>query len=134
MWNSSMQLHFWQRPCKNKNSQHFLVLFIGKKFYLINKRLDNLDTMFHSGFYLNDLSLHDGSRDLVLVGTQQSAELKLALVQEKQKSKQLEENVKQLDVEAKRADDLLYRLIPRKIADRLRSGEQVINLCEVIKH
>ena len=90
--------------------------------------------MFHSGFYLNDLSLHDGSRDLVLVGTQQSAELKLALVQEKQKSKQLEENVKQLDVEAKRADDLLYRLIPRKIADRLRSGEQVINLCEVIKY
>ena len=43
--------------------------------------------MFQTGFYINDLSMHDSSRDLVLVGTQQSAELKLALDQEKQKSK-----------------------------------------------
>ena len=33
------------------------------------------------GLYINDLSMHDSSRDLVLAGTQQSAELKLALDQ-----------------------------------------------------
>ena len=33
------------------------------------------------GLYINDLSMHDCSRDLVLAGTQQSAELKLALDQ-----------------------------------------------------
>ena len=38
--------------------------------------------MMHSlGLYINDLSMHDSSRDLVLAGTQQSAELRLALDQ-----------------------------------------------------
>jgi guanylate cyclase len=87
--------------------------------------------MFSTGFYINDLSMHDSSRDLVLVGTQQSAELKLALDQEKQKSKALEDSMKKLDVEMKRTDQLLYQMIPKKIADRLRSGEPAMNLCEV---
>ena len=87
--------------------------------------------MFHTGFYINDLSMHDSSRDLVLVGTQQSAELKLALDQEKQKSKALEDSMKKLDIEMKKTDQLLYQMIPQKVADRLRSGEPVMNLCEV---
>ena len=37
--------------------------------------------MLKVGLYLNDLSLHDASRDLVLAGNQKSAELKLALDQ-----------------------------------------------------
>ena len=75
--------------------------------------------------------MHDSSRDLVLVGTQQSAELKLALDQEKQKSKAIEESIKKLDAEMKKTDLLLYQMIPKKIADRLRAGEAVMNLCEV---
>ena len=43
--------------------------------------MKSLDDMFNSGLYINDLSMHDSSRDLVLAGTQQSAELKLALDQ-----------------------------------------------------
>ena len=43
--------------------------------------LQNLDAMFKAGLYINDLSMHDSSRDLILAGTQQSAELKLALDQ-----------------------------------------------------
>ncbi len=38
-------------------------------------RMENLDKMFKLGIYLTDLSMHDVSRDLVLVGTQQSQEL-----------------------------------------------------------
>jgi guanylate cyclase, other len=87
--------------------------------------------MFHAGFYINDLSMHDSSRDLVLVGTQQSAQLKLSLDQEKQKSKALEDSMKNLDVEMKKTDQLLYQMIPRKIADRLRLGESLMNMCEV---
>ena len=44
-------------------------------------RLENLDHMFNIGLFLNDLSLHDASRDLVLVGNHKSAELKIALDQ-----------------------------------------------------
>ena len=50
-----------------------------ESFYVF--RMDNLDRMFETGLYLNDLSMHDCSRDLVLAGTQQQAELKLALDQ-----------------------------------------------------
>ncbi len=44
-------------------------------------RMENLQKMFETGLYINDLSMHDSSRDLVLAGTQQQAELKMALDQ-----------------------------------------------------
>ncbi|CAF3126355.1 unnamed protein product [Rotaria sp. Silwood2] len=100
--------------------------------YLATPVLENLDAMFNTGLFINDLSMHDSSRDLVLAGTQQSAELKLALDQEKQKSKALEDSMKKLDVEMKKTDLLLYQMIPKKIADRLRSGEKAANLCEAL--
>lgn len=49
--------------------------------FIFTLRLESPDAMFKSGLYINDLSMHDSSRDLVLAGTQQSAELKLALDQ-----------------------------------------------------
>jgi hypothetical protein len=80
---------------------------------------------------MNDLSMHDATREFVLVGTQHSSDLITALSQEKKKSKALEDNMKELDEECKRADGLLYRMIPKKVADRLRNGESTISLCEV---
>ncbi|OWF53088.1 soluble guanylate cyclase 88E-like [Mizuhopecten yessoensis] len=93
--------------------------------------MENLEAMDRAGLYINDLSMHDSSRDLVLAGTQQSAELKLALDQEQQKSKTLEESMRKLDEEMKRTDLLLYQMIPKPVADRLRSGEESISTCEV---
>ena len=52
-------------------------------FVCLLHSMPNLDAMFQTGLYINDLSMHDSSRDLVLAGTQQSAELKLALDQVK---------------------------------------------------
>ncbi|CAF4524194.1 unnamed protein product, partial [Rotaria sp. Silwood2] len=101
--------------------------------YLATPVLENLDVMINTGLFINDLSMHDSSRDLVLAGTQQSAELKLALDQEKQKSKALEESMKKLDIEMKKTDILLYQMIPKKIADRLRNGEKTANLCETFE-
>lgn len=34
-------------------------------------RLESLNVMFKTGLYINDLRLHDSSRDLVLEGMQQ---------------------------------------------------------------
>jgi guanylate cyclase len=87
--------------------------------------------MHNIGFFINDLSMHDSSRDLVLIGNQQSSEIKLALDQERQRSKALEDSMKKLDQEIKKTDQLLYQMIPKKIADRLRNGEAVVNICEV---
>lgn len=67
----------------------------------------------------------------MLAGTQQSVELKLALDQEQLKSKKLEESMRKLDEEMRRTDELLYQMIPKQVADRLRNGENPIDTCEV---
>ncbi|CAG2164576.1 unnamed protein product, partial [Oppiella nova] len=101
--------------------------------YLAAPNIADVEAMTRTGLYLNDLSLHDFSRDMpygsiehtisnpspqfarsikqVLAGQQQTAELKLALDQELHKSKQLEESMDKLDEEMKRTDELLYQMI-----------------------
>ena len=126
----------------------------------LTRRLPDITTMLKTGLFINDLSMHDSSRDLVLAGTQQSAELKMALdrvsfstcshkcshmfththrshvsgAQEQQKSKKLEEIMRQLDVEIRRTDELLYQMIPRSIANRLRRGATAIETCKACAH
>lgn len=39
--------------------------------------------------------------------------------------------MKKLDFEMKRTDSLLYQMIPKTVADRLRKGEAAVNTCEV---
>lgn len=46
-----------------------------------NLSLDNLQQMRKMGMFINDFAMHDSSRDLVLSGTQQAAEIKLLLDQ-----------------------------------------------------
>lgn len=58
----------------------------GNKFFIQQILLSffslrDISSMQSCGLYLNDLSMHDSSRDLVLSGEQQSAELKSALEQ-----------------------------------------------------
>ncbi|KAL3315821.1 hypothetical protein Ciccas_005546 [Cichlidogyrus casuarinus] len=93
----------------------------------------DVDSMWRVGLFLNDLSMHDSSRDLVLAGEQQSAELKLAMEQENEKGKRLEESFKKLDEEMKRTDELLYQMIPKVVADRLRTGQKAVNTCETFE-
>ncbi|XP_032891100.1 soluble guanylate cyclase 88E-like [Amblyraja radiata] len=93
--------------------------------------MESLGAMFKTGLYINDLSMHDSSRDLVLAGTQQSEELKRALIQEQKKSSKLEESMKMLDYEMKKTNDLLYRMIPKSVAKILRKGVPSVNTCEV---
>lgn len=39
--------------------------------------------------------------------------------------------MKKLDMEMKKTDQLLYQMIPKTVADRLRSGEPAVSTCEV---
>lgn len=45
------------------------------------RSINDIKDMFNLGLFINDLSMHDFSRDMVLAGSQQQAELKLALDQ-----------------------------------------------------
>lgn len=53
------------------------------------------------------------------------------LWQEQEKSRLLEESMKKLDAEMQRTDALLYQMIPKPVADRLRRGEPSVSTCEV---
>ena len=59
--------------------------------------------------------------------------MSIILFQEQQKSKILQESMQKLDAEIKRTDSLLYQMIPKQVADRLRRGEPAITTCEVIE-
>lgn len=50
--------------------------------------IETVEDMIKMGVYVNDLNLHDSSRELILAGTQQSAELQLALDQVKSPDKE----------------------------------------------
>jgi len=60
--------------------------------------------------------------DLVLAGTQQSVELRLALDQEQDKSNKLVHSMKKLDEEINRCDQLLFQTIPKEVANGIRHG------------
>ncbi|KAF1384622.1 hypothetical protein PFLUV_G00122120 [Perca fluviatilis] len=131
--NSANAMESWgdgSRCLKLKGQMRYMpewesIIFLGTPV------MESLSAMFRTGLYINDLSMHDSSRDLVLAGTQQSEELKRALIQEQKKSSKLEESMKMLDYEMKKTDDLLYRMIPKPVAKRLRKGEPAVNTCEV---
>lgn len=43
--------------------------------------MDSPEDLYNSGIFINDLSMHDSSRDFILAGSQQNPELNLALNQ-----------------------------------------------------
>jgi len=52
------------------------------------------------------------------------------MLQEKAKSTRLQESVKQLNDEKARTESLLYQMIPKSVADRLREGESHSDTCQ----
>lgn len=45
---------------------------------------------------------------------------------------ELEQNYVLLDKWKRRGDDLLYSMIPKTVADRLRAGHSPLSTCEVL--
>ncbi|XP_019626495.1 PREDICTED: soluble guanylate cyclase gcy-31-like [Branchiostoma belcheri] len=97
------------------------VLFVGTPV------MENLEDLFNYGLYLTDLCMHDCTREMVINGTQPSVELKLAVNKEAETNDELTELVSKIEKEKKKADELLYSMIPKAVADRLRNGEPAVN-------
>ena len=68
---------------------------------------------------------------LYFSGSQQSNELKDALDAEMEKTKEMEASMKKLDEEMKRSDELLSQMIPKSVADKVKSGLNPVETCEV---
>ncbi len=69
---------------------------------------------------------------MVLKGSQQSNDLKDALDAEMEKTRLMEESMKKLDDEMKRSDELLAQMIPKQVVDKVKSGLNPIETCEVV--
>ncbi|GFY48133.1 soluble guanylate cyclase 88E [Trichonephila inaurata madagascariensis] len=98
--------------------------------YLCVPLLSNLQEMQEVGLYLTDLCLHDSSREIVLAGWQHGARLEISYEKQEERSKKLEQNLKKADEWKQKGDDLLYSMIPKAVALRLRNGEDAIETCE----
>ncbi|KAL3312144.1 Soluble guanylate cyclase gcy-31 [Cichlidogyrus casuarinus] len=115
---------------KFKGEMHYVsqwnyVLFLG------TPQLRDPNQLHAIGLYLNDLNLYDSSREMVMVGNQESDELKKSFEIQLKKSQEMEESLKALDKMRKEADTLLYSCIPKSIGKSLRAGASASDTIKV---
>lgn len=105
-----------------------------KIIYICSPLIGGVEEMMRIGLYMNDLGLHDTSREMVLSGIKPLPQLEMARDHEFDKGKALEENMEKLAQERKRSEELLYRMMPKAIADRLRLGGKAVETCEYFEN
>ena len=71
-------------------------------------------------YFIFYFSMHDYSRDIMLATAQEHIETRMLLSAAENKSKEMEEQLKKLDEIQKKTDEILYQMIPRAVAERLR--------------
>ncbi|XP_074660061.1 soluble guanylate cyclase 88E-like [Tubulanus polymorphus] len=101
--------------------------------FLCNPLLANIQEMQEVGLYINDLNMHDNSRDMVLAGWQHASTLEYSIEKQVEKCKQISEHLSQLDEWKKKSESLLYSMIPKSVAVSLKSGQSSINTCKLLK-
>ncbi|GBP93317.1 Soluble guanylate cyclase 89Db [Eumeta japonica] len=104
--------------------QMFYLKDMDSLIFLCSPLIENLDELHGIGLYLNDLNPHGLSRELVMAGWQHCTKLEMMFEKEEQRSDELEKSLELADSWKKQGDELLYSMIPRPIAERMRNGEE----------
>ena len=74
--------------------------------------------------------MHDYSRDILLASSQEQIEIKMALKGAEAKSDLLNAQKKKAEEVTKKSEELLHQMIPKKVAQALASGKNVLEICE----
>ncbi|XP_072747982.1 soluble guanylate cyclase 89Db [Anoplolepis gracilipes] len=98
--------------------------------FLCSPLINNLDELLNMSLYLNDLNPHGMSKELVLAGWQHCGRLEMMFERAEQRSTELENSYALLDRWKNKSDELLYSMIPKTVADRLRAGASPLSTCE----
>ncbi|KAL9979703.1 hypothetical protein ACROYT_G017405 [Oculina patagonica] len=98
--------------------------------FVCSPMISSVEEMARTGMYMSDLGMYDSSQEMVLSGIQPLPELEYARDQLLERGKTLEENLEKLDQERQRSEELLYRMMPKAVADRLRDGRKAVETCE----
>merc|ERR1719474_2399371 len=92
--------------------------------------MKDLNNLIWSGLFINDLSMHDYSRDIMLSKTQEQIELKMALSSAEKRADEQKEQKRKLDEVMKKSDDLISQMLPKQVADDLAKGKSNEEVCE----
>ncbi|XP_066259334.1 soluble guanylate cyclase 89Da-like [Euwallacea similis] len=98
--------------------------------FLCSPIINDIGELISQSLCLNDLNSHGLSREMVLAGWQHNSKLQTMFDHAEQNTEDLENSHELLDQWKKRSDDLLYSMIPKAVADRLRSGDSALDTCE----
>ena len=119
-------MYFYAVHCKQLISKFSLLKYKLIKYNLFC-RINNLDELHGMSLYLNDLNPHGLSRELVLAGWQHFSKLEIMFEKEEQRSDELEKSLELADSWKRQGDDLLYSMLPRPIAERMRAGTDLLD-------
>merc|ERR1719150_1565456 len=98
--------------------------------FLACPMLPKLENLIWTGLFVNDLSMHDYSRDIMLATTQEQIQMKMLLDAAEKKAAKLEFQQKKLGEIMKKSDDLISQMLPKKVADDLAKGKSNEEVCE----
>lgn len=113
--------------------QMYIVKEANIALFLCMPLLNNLVEMREMGMFLDDLSMHDLSREMVLKGWEHCSRLQILYDRAEEYSNRLEDaHMKHEELKAK-GDDLLYSMLPRQVADILRQGNDSYASCQTIE-
>ncbi|XP_059611883.1 soluble guanylate cyclase 89Db-like isoform X2 [Phlebotomus argentipes] len=103
---------------------------INSVIFLCSPIINNLDELHNMGLFLNDLNAHGLSREMVMAGWQHFSRLEYTFEREEQRSDELETSLHLADSWKRQGDDLLYSMIPKPVAERLRAGLNPLSTCQ----
>jgi len=94
--------------------------------FICSPMIASVDEMARTGMYMSDLGMYDSSQEMVLSGIQPLPQLEYARDQLLDRGKTLEDSLESLEHERQRSEQLLYRMMPKAVADRLKDGQKAI--------
>ncbi|XP_038658521.1 guanylate cyclase soluble subunit beta-2-like [Scyliorhinus canicula] len=92
--------------------------------YLCSPQLRCLQELEERKMHIADIAQHDTTRDLILLNHQRLAEIELSNQLERKKE-ELRILSKNLEVEKKKTELLLYAMLPEHVANQLKEGKKV---------
>ncbi|KAK7085055.1 hypothetical protein SK128_011393, partial [Halocaridina rubra] len=113
--------------------QMYILKDLKLALFLCMPLLNNLVEMREMGLFLNDLSMHDLSREMVLAGWQHCSRLQIMYNRAEEYSSRLEDAHQRHEEAKARGDDLLYSMLPRQVADVLRQGNDPYATCQTFE-
>ncbi|KAJ8351934.1 hypothetical protein SKAU_G00234100 [Synaphobranchus kaupii] len=110
--------------CFKSRGQMVWMESLGCMVYLCSPKLRSLEEMQERGLHIADIAQHDTTRDLILLNQQRLAEIELSNQLERKKE-ELRILSRNLEVEKKKTETLLYAMLPRHVANQLKEGKKV---------